>query len=84
MGRSYLLSNTEADKNIYSNGLLTVKLGPFVDAGKIADPFPPLGSHRWLWDAGFQAKVRIFGAEAVLSYGKDLRSGKNAIYVTLR
>ena len=83
LGRNYFLSNWEEDKNVYGNGLVTVKLGPFVDTGKTTDPLPGLGSHEWLWDVGFQAKVRLLGTEVVVSYGKD-SSGNNAVYMTLR
>jgi tetratricopeptide (TPR) repeat protein len=83
LGRSYFLSNWEADKNVYRNGLLTVKVGPFVDTGKIKDASPGLGSRPWLWDVGAQAKARLFGVAVVFSYGKDLRSGNNAFYVTM-
>jgi len=83
LGRSYFLSNWEADKNIYRNGLLTVKLGPFVDTGKITDASPGLGSHKWLWDIGAQAKMRLFGVGVVFSYGRDLRSGNSAFYVSM-
>jgi tetratricopeptide (TPR) repeat protein len=83
LGGTYFLSNWEADKNIFHNGLLAVKLGPFLDTGKITDTSPGLGSHKWLWDTGAQAKVRVFGVGLVFSYGKDLRSGNNAYYVTL-
>ena len=37
LGRNYFLSNWEADKNVYRNGIFTVKLGPFLDTGKITD-----------------------------------------------
>jgi tetratricopeptide (TPR) repeat protein len=83
LGRNYFLSNWEDDKNIYHYGPVTFKLGSFVDTGKITDPDPGLGSHKWLWDIGAQGKAKAFGAEVVLSFGKDLRSGNNAIYVTL-
>jgi hypothetical protein len=84
MGRSYFVSNWELDKNAYRWGLLDVKVGPFVDTGKITDPIPGLGSHKWLWDIGPQAEVRMFGIGVVFSYGKDLRSGNNAFYVSMR
>jgi hypothetical protein len=83
LGRNYFLSNWETDKNVYHNGLLTLKLGPFLDTGKIADSDPGLGSHKWLWDAGGQAKVRLFGTGIGFSYGKDLRSGNNAFYLSM-
>jgi tetratricopeptide (TPR) repeat protein len=83
LGRNYFLSNWEADKNVYRNGLLSVKLGPFLDTGKISDDSQGLGSHKWLWDVGGQAKVHLFGVGVVFSYGKDLRSGNNAFYVSM-
>jgi hypothetical protein len=83
MGRDYFLSTWEADKNVSRNGVLTLKLGPLLDTGKITDPSPFLGSHKWLWDIGAQAKLRVFGAGVVFSYGKDLRSGNNAFYLAM-
>lgn len=83
LGRNYLLNTWEMDKNIYSNGLLAVKIGPFLDTGAIADPNPALGSHQWLYDTGAQLKLRIFSTTVAFSYGRDLRSGNNAFYVTL-
>jgi tetratricopeptide (TPR) repeat protein len=84
LGRNYFLSNSEADKNVYRNGIFTVKLGPFLDTGKITDASNALGSQKWLWDLGAQAKVRIFGVGVDFSYGKDLHSGNNAFYVSMR
>jgi len=84
LGRDYFLSNWELDKNIYDNGIFNVKLGPFVDTGKISDPISGLGSHQWLWDTGLQAKFRVMGIGVGFSYGKDLRSGNNAFYVTMK
>ena len=83
LGRDYFLSNWEADKNVYRNGVLTLKLGPLLDTGKITDPSPFLGAHKWLWDIGAQAKLRVFGTGVVFSYGKDLRSGNNAFYLAM-
>lgn len=82
MGRNYFLSNWEINKNIYHNGLFGVKLSPFLDTGKITDPLPGLGSKRWLWDAGIQAKTSGLGVVFTFTYGKDLRSGNNAFYLT--
>jgi tetratricopeptide repeat protein len=86
LGGDYFLSNWEADKNVYGNGILKLSLGPFLDTGKIfAASFehaPQLGSQKWLWDTGAQAKLRVLGVGVVFSYGKDLRSGNNAFYLT--
>jgi tetratricopeptide (TPR) repeat protein len=81
LGRDYFLSNWEIDKNVYGNGLMRLKLGPFLDSGKITGPSSGLGSQTWLWDLGAQAKVQALGVGIVFSYGKDLRSGNNAFYL---
>lgn len=81
LGRNYFLSNWEIDKNIYGNGLFRLTLGPFVDTGKITDPSEALGTKKWLVDAGAQLKVRALGVRFALTYGKDLRTGRNAYYV---
>jgi hypothetical protein len=80
LGRNYFLSNWESAKHVYSNGILTVKLGPFLDTGKILDSSTTLGPHKWLFDIGPQAKLTVLGVGVVLLYGKDLRTGNNAFY----
>ena len=83
LGRRYFLANWEVDKNVYGNGFFTVKLGPFVDTGAIADSSGLFGSQKWLWDTGAQCKIRILGSMlVVLSYGRDLRGGRDALYGT--
>ena len=84
MGRRYFLANAEMDKNIYTTGFFSVKLGPFIDTGAIADSSGLFGSERWLWDLGAQCKVRVFGGLTVtLSYGRDLRGGRGVFYGTV-
>ncbi len=83
LGRDYFLSNWETYKSVYSNGFVGLKVGPFVDAGTIHDSSPGLGSQKWLWDTGAQAKLRVLGVGVTFSYGKDLRTGNNAFYTTL-
>jgi len=84
LGRRYFLANWEMDKNVYSNGIFTVKLGPFLDSGRITDPSGLFGSRQWLWDTGAQCKVRVLGSiTVVLIYGRDLRSGRNVFYGTV-
>jgi tetratricopeptide (TPR) repeat protein len=80
LGRNYFLSNWESDKHVYSNGIVTVKLGPFLDTGNILDSSTTLGPHKWLFDFGPQAKLNVLGVGVVLLYGKDLRTGNNAFY----
>jgi tetratricopeptide (TPR) repeat protein len=81
LGRDYLLENWELNKNLYSDGLVKLQLGPLFDIGKMTDPETLLGSRQWLFDTGAQAKVRVFGSGLVFSYGKDLRTGNTAFYV---
>jgi len=83
LGRNYFLVTWETDKNLYGNGIVRLTMGPFLDTGKISDPIATLGSHHWLWDTGAQLKLRVFGTGVAFSYGKDLRSGKNAFYLTM-
>jgi hypothetical protein len=83
LGRNYFLSNWESDKHVYSNGIITVKLGPFLDTGKILDSSQTLGPHKWLFDIGPQAKLNVLGVGVVLLYGKDLRTGNNAFYANV-
>jgi len=84
LGRRYFLSNWELDKNIYQNGFLTVKLGPFLDSGAVADSSGLFGSQRRLWDAGAQCKLRVLDSlKVTLIYGRDLRAGRNVIYGTV-
>jgi hypothetical protein len=80
LGRRYLLLNWDMDKNVYRGAFFTLKLGPFLDAGAIADPSGLFGSQGWLWDPGVQCKLRVMGVTLVMSYGRDLRGGRNAFY----
>src|SRR5258706_97850 len=83
LGRRYLLENWEIDKNVYSNGIFTVKLGPFFDTGATADSSGLFGSRRWLFDTGAQCKVRVLGSiTVVLIYGRDHRVGLQNFYCT--
>jgi tetratricopeptide (TPR) repeat protein len=83
LGRDYVLENWETNKNVYGNGIFKAQLGPFCDFGKITDPGTALGSREWLFDTGAQAKLRVLGVGLVFSYGKDLRTGNNAFYLSL-
>ena len=84
LGRRFFVANWEMDKNLFQNGFFTVKLGPFLDSGTVADSSSLFGSRRWLWDAGAQCRVRVLGSlTIVLSYGRDLRGGKGVFYGTV-
>ncbi len=82
LGEKYFLSNNEIDKNVWGNGLFTVKLSPFLDSGKITSTSSSLGTPVWLWDTGLQAKFRVLGVGLTFVYGKDLRTGNSAYYFT--
>ncbi|MBV9340310.1 MAG: hypothetical protein JO159_05405, partial [Acidobacteria bacterium] len=84
LGRNYFVSNWEATRNFSPLPLLGIKLGPFIDTGKIVDPIAVLGSPKWLWDVGLECKVQVFSLGVVLSYGRDLRSGRNAVVAASR
>ena len=84
LGRNFLLVNWEMDKIAYQGAFFTVKVGPFLDSGKISDPSGYFGSPKFLWDTGLQAKIRVLGSiEFVLGYGKDLRAGNNSFYTNV-
>ena len=84
LGRRYFVANWEMDKNVYGNGVFSVKLGPFLDNGAIADSSGLFGSRGWLWDSGLQCKVQILGGVAVVfSYGRNLAGGKGVFYGTV-
>ncbi|HEV2201991.1 MAG TPA: tetratricopeptide repeat protein [Bryobacteraceae bacterium] len=81
LGGQYFLSNWEMDKNLYENGLFSAKLSPFLDVGRMDASLVP-DFEKWLCDTGVQAKLRVLGIGFAFVYGKDLRSGNNAFYVT--
>lgn len=83
LGRTYFLWNSDFDRVIYDAGVLKIKLGPFLDSGKITDSAGVFGVSHWLWDTGVQVKLSLFSiATLSVSYGKDLRTGRNAFYAT--
>ena len=83
LGSRYALTNWETNKNLYRNGIMTLKLGPFVDSGRITGASSALNSRQWLWDTGAQLKISVLGVGVSVIYGRDLRSGKNAFYTTI-
>lgn len=83
MGSRYVLANWETDKNIYRNGIITLKLGPFLDSGSIAGASSALNSREWLWDTGVEGKIYVLGIGVSLIYGRDLRTGNNAFYTNV-
>ncbi len=84
LGRNYFLSNWEIRKNVYRNAWMEFKLCPFLDTGRITGESGLFGSQHWLWDTGAEARIRLLtGLRVVLTYGKDLRTGRNTFYATV-
>ena len=84
LGRNFVLENSEIDKIAYRNGLVSLRIGPFLDTGRVYDPSGYFGTRDWLWDTGAQMKIQILGSmEFVLGYGKDLRTGRNSFFTTV-
>ncbi|HWZ45362.1 MAG TPA: tetratricopeptide repeat protein [Candidatus Saccharimonadales bacterium] len=79
LGRNYFLANWETDKELYKNGIVSLKMGPFFDTGRITGALAP-ETGQWLYDAGAQAKIAVLGIGITLSYGRDLRHGRNVFY----
>jgi hypothetical protein len=81
LGRRYFLSNSELDRTIYDAGFLKVRIGSFLDCGRITDPSGVFGAGHWLSDAGLRLRVSVVSTVTLaFSYGRDLRSGRNAFY----
>ena len=85
LGSNFFLSNMESDKHVYSAGIINIKLGPFLDIGKMLDTASNStgAPQKWLFDTGPQAKLRVLGVGVVLLYGKDLRTGNNVLYTNV-
>lgn len=96
LGTRYLLGNVDFERLLWRDPLVTVRLGAFVDTGRIyasgegsgaaagsVSPAPTalFGSPIWLTDTGLQARVHLFsGSTLILGWGHDLRSGGNTFY----
>lgn len=76
----YLLSNSDFYRDLWSNGLISVKAGPLLDIARVAAPTAGLAPPGWLFDAGAEVKLKVLGTGVVFSYGRDLLTGKNAFY----
>jgi len=81
LGRDFILTNADYSHVIYENGIVKLKLGPFLDSGRINDPSGLFGSRAWLWDPGVDLKLTILGGtEFIFTYGRDLHGRHNAFY----
>jgi tetratricopeptide (TPR) repeat protein len=82
LATKYFLSNSDFDRRVYGNGLVTIAAGPLFDVGRAAAPTAGLAPRDWLFSAGAEVKVTVLGVSAVFTYGRDLRAGTNAFYGT--
>lgn len=81
LGRSFLLWQSGARRTIYRSPFLRVQVGPFLDSGRAEDSNGNFGTSEWMFDAGLEARMRLAGGVTVLlTYGRDLRSGRGAFY----
>jgi hypothetical protein len=84
LGTEYALSQTELDRTLLQLPFFRLQVGPFFDAGWIADPSRQFGSRGWMQDAGAQAKITtIGGVKWTLVYGRDLREGRGVFYTAV-
>ena len=79
--RSYVLMNSEISKHILDIGKLRWRLTPFLDVAHIAGAEAWDGP-KWFFDVGVQSGLKVYGStELVLTYGKNLRTGRNVFYL---
>jgi len=84
LGSEYALSQTEVDRTLLQLPFFRLQVGPFFDAGWIADPSRQFGSRGWMQDAGAQAKITTIGSvKWTLVYGRDLREGRGVFYTAV-
>ncbi len=83
LATSYVLSNSDFLRRFYSNGLVSIKAGPWLDMGRAAAPTVGLSPRQWLFSAGVATRITVLGTGIVLTWGRDLRAGTNAFYGTL-
>ncbi len=82
LASQYFLSNSDFDRRVYGNGLVTIAAGPLFDIGRAAAPTNGLAPHEWLFSTGAEVKLTVLGVSAVFTYGRDLHAGTNAFYGT--
>lgn len=83
LGYNYFLANSDFYRRIYTNGLFDLQAGPLLDIGRMGAPTGGLSIPQWFLDSGVEARLSVFGVKVVLTYGRDLRNGNNAVYGTL-
>jgi len=85
LGRRYLIVDCGAQRVLHRGALWSLRAGPFLDTGKAYDAAGVFGAQRWLWDAGLEVRLTLLErVELTLSYGRDLRGGRNVFYTRTR
>lgn len=82
LGTRYLLTNSDAYRRVFNNGLIDIQVGPLLDIGRMGAPSSGLATSRWLFDAGLEARFTVLGTRVLLSWGRDLHTGSNAFFGT--
>jgi hypothetical protein len=79
IGRHFVSTSIDVQKNLFNLGLLKASAGPFVDAARLTRAEPTLV------DAGIQLRVSLLtGLTLDFSYGVDLRAGRGAFFYRSR
>jgi hypothetical protein len=81
---AYALWNWDITKIMIDRKTYRLRFTPFFDIGRIFDTRLWQGK-RWFLDTGIQGGLQLFGGpELVLTFGKDLRTGRNVIYLAAK
>jgi tetratricopeptide (TPR) repeat protein len=84
LGVNYALEQTDVQRTLFHAPFVTVKAGPFFDAGRISGPSPQFGSQGWVQATGIQARIATFDRVSVsLVYGRDIRNGQSVFYTAV-
>jgi len=84
VGSEYALFQSEVERTVVKFPFARLQIGPFFDAGRIADRWGQFGSRGWMEDAGVQSKIRTLGRVTwTLVYGRDLRDGRGVFYTSV-
>jgi hypothetical protein len=81
---AYALWNGDINKIVIDKEKYSIRLTPFFDVGRIFDSGLWQGED-WFMDMGIQTGLQFFiGPELMLTFAKDLRTGRNVVYFSAR
>lgn len=83
LGTKFVLSNSDVYARIYDGGFFSIHAGPLFDAGRAGAPSSDLSSGKWIFAAGAQAKLTVFGTSVVFTYGRNLSQHQNAFFANV-